>query len=178
MCLRARSSVAYTLAANLENLTLTGATAINGTGNTLNNVLRGNAAANILIGGVGADVLTGLGGADTFRYNALSDSRLAAFDRITDFAIGTDILDGLTAVSAANTKELGTVATLDQAGISKVLTAAVFGTNQAATFSFGSGTGIKTFLALNDAVAGFSSTSDGIIEITGYTGLLTNLSIV
>ncbi|MCP9832556.1 hypothetical protein KBZ14_08320 [Synechococcus sp. HJ21-Hayes] len=54
-----QSSVAYTLGANLENLTLVGAAAINATGNTLNNVLRGNAAANILIGGAGADVLTG-----------------------------------------------------------------------------------------------------------------------
>jgi serralysin len=173
-----QSSVAYTLAANLENLTLTGATAIYGTGNTLNNALTGNAADNVLIGAAGADVLTGFGGADTFRYTALSDSRLAGFDRITDFAIGADILDGPTAVSAANTKELGTVATLDQAGISTVLTTAVFGANQAATFSFGAGASARTFLALNDAVAGFSSTSDGIIEITGYTGLLTNLAIV
>jgi hypothetical protein len=37
--------VSYTLAANVENLTLTGAVAINATGNTLANVLTGNAAA-------------------------------------------------------------------------------------------------------------------------------------
>ena len=171
-----QSSITYTLGTNVENLTLTGTTAINGTGNTLNNTLTGNAAANILIGGAGADTLIGGGGADTFRF-ALADSRLASLDRITDFAIGTDILDGPTVVTAANTKELGTVATLNQAGISAVLTTAVFGANQAATFTFGTGATARTFLALNDATAGFSSTSDGLIEITGCTGLLTNLAI-
>jgi Ca2+-binding RTX toxin-like protein len=173
-----QSSITYALGANLENLTLTGAAAVNGTGNTLNNVLVGNSVANILSGGAGADLLTGLGGPDTFRYAVLSDSRLAAIDQITDFAIGTDILDGPTAVTAANTKELGAVATLDQAGISAVLSTVAFGSNQAATFTFGSGIGARTFLALNDATAGFSGTSDGLIEITGYTGLLTNLSII
>jgi len=36
----------YTLGDNIENLTLTGAAAINGTGNTLDNVLIGNSAVN------------------------------------------------------------------------------------------------------------------------------------
>ena len=39
---RIDSSVTFTLGANVENLTLTGTAAINGTGNTLNNVLTGN----------------------------------------------------------------------------------------------------------------------------------------
>ena len=43
------ASVGYTLGANVENLTLTGAGTIDGTGNTLNNVIRGNAPANNLI---------------------------------------------------------------------------------------------------------------------------------
>ena len=53
------ASVSYALAANIENLTLTGSAAINGTGNALNNAITGNAAANVLDGGAGADILSG-----------------------------------------------------------------------------------------------------------------------
>ncbi|SDY83443.1 calcium-binding protein [Nitrosomonas sp. Nm33] len=58
------SKVTYTLSANVENLTLTGTSAINGTGNGLANVLTGNSAANQLNGGTGNDTLNGGGGND------------------------------------------------------------------------------------------------------------------
>jgi Ca2+-binding RTX toxin-like protein len=60
------SSVTRTLGVNLENLTLTGAGAIDGTGNGLDNVLVGNGAANILNGGVGSDTMVGGMGDDTY----------------------------------------------------------------------------------------------------------------
>lgn len=62
-----QSSVTYSLETkdNVENLTLTGAVAINGVGNGLNNVLHGNAANNILSGLDGNDTLNGGGGIDT-----------------------------------------------------------------------------------------------------------------
>jgi Ca2+-binding RTX toxin-like protein len=60
-----QSAIAWTLAANVENLTLTGTGAVNGTGNTDANVLTGNSAANTLTGNAGADTLRGLGGADS-----------------------------------------------------------------------------------------------------------------
>ena len=72
-----QSSVTYTLGSNIENLTLTGTVAINGTGNTLNNVLTGNNAINILTGntgndtldgGLGNDILTGGNGSDTYLF--------------------------------------------------------------------------------------------------------------
>ncbi|ESQ90951.1 hypothetical protein ABAC460_07690 [Asticcacaulis sp. AC460] len=50
-----QSDITWSLAANVENLVLTGANAVNGTGNTLNNSLTGNSAANILSGGLGDD---------------------------------------------------------------------------------------------------------------------------
>ena len=172
------SSATYTLfTTNVENLILIGTSAINGTGNGLDNVIKGNDAANIITGGAGADTLAGQGGADIFRYTALSNSHLAGFDRIIDLEIGKDTIDGPRAVSAENTKELGAVKTLDQAGISEVLSTMFFGANQAATFTFGSGTSTRTFLALNDSTAGFSSASDCLIEITGYQGDLTKLAI-
>ena len=62
---RIEASVDYVLGSTLEYLTLTGAAAINGTGNARANVLTGNAAANILDAGSGNDTLNGGAGADT-----------------------------------------------------------------------------------------------------------------
>ena len=73
--------ISYSLTINVENLTLIGTTAINGTGNSLANVLIGNSAANILDGGTGNDTLKGGTGADTFLFGASS-----GVDTITDFS--------------------------------------------------------------------------------------------
>jgi len=84
------SSVNFTLGFGLENLTLTGAGNINGTGNSNNNVITGNSANNILNGGLGndtlngglgADILTGGLGADTFVFN----NQFQGIDIIKDF---------------------------------------------------------------------------------------------
>lgn len=84
------SSVSFILAANLENLTLIGTAAVNGTGNSLANILKGNAAANLLRGGGGHDTLQGGAGADRFQF----DSALGAtnVDHILDFVHGSDKL--------------------------------------------------------------------------------------
>ncbi len=50
-----QSSVTYTLSDNVENLTLTGTAAINGTGNALDNVITGNSGVNVLAGMSGND---------------------------------------------------------------------------------------------------------------------------
>ncbi|KII33607.1 beta strand repeat-containing protein, partial [Pseudomonas fluorescens] len=82
-----RSSLDWTLGANLENLVLTG-NAINGTGNALNNTLTGNAAANTLDGGAGADTMIGGDGVDTYYVDNVgdvvieTDASLTALDRV------------------------------------------------------------------------------------------------
>jgi len=61
-----RSSVSYTVSANVENLTLTGGLDINATGNGSNNTLTGNTGNNTLDGGVGADLMQGGTGNDVY----------------------------------------------------------------------------------------------------------------
>ena len=65
-----QASISFSLAdpvhaiGTIENLTLTGTAAINGTGNDLDNVLIGNSGANVLTGLAGNDTLNGGAGAD------------------------------------------------------------------------------------------------------------------
>ena len=66
--------ITHTLAANVENLTLTGTSAINGTGNTDANVLAGNSGVNTLTGNAGNDTLDGKAGADSLVGGAGNDT--------------------------------------------------------------------------------------------------------
>ncbi|MBP2636896.1 MAG: Hemolysin-type calcium binding domain protein, partial [Firmicutes bacterium] len=65
-----KASVSYTLSNNVENLTLTGVGNINGTGNSLDNIITGNAGNNILYGGGGSDTLIGGDGNDTYNVDS------------------------------------------------------------------------------------------------------------
>jgi Ca2+-binding RTX toxin-like protein len=173
------SSVTFSLAAlpNVENLTLTGTASINGTGNAANNIIIGNSGNNILsggdgsdrlTGGTGKDTLTGGLGADRFDYRNLGDSLLGNFDVITGFNAnaGNDLF--LISTARAGFSNAGAVASLNTSDITAKLTTTNFAANFAAQFTFGS----RTFVAINNATAGFSATTDSIIEVTGLTGTL------
>ena len=80
------STVSYSAAFGIENVTLQGPLSLNANGNGLNNVLTGNAAANAMNGLGGNDVLQGLGGADTLN-GANGNDQLAG-------GAGVDLLTG------------------------------------------------------------------------------------
>ena len=68
------ASITHALSASVDNLTLTGTAAIDGTGNGLGNVITGNGAANMLAGNAGNDTLVGGAGADRLNGGADEDT--------------------------------------------------------------------------------------------------------
>ncbi|MBB4063508.1 hypothetical protein [Gellertiella hungarica] len=82
------ASVSYTLGQNLENLTLAGAQAITGTGNTLDNIIAGNSANNTLTGLGGNDRLIGNGGTDTLAGGIGDDTYVIDANDILQEGIG------------------------------------------------------------------------------------------
>jgi serralysin len=87
------ASVTTTLPANVENLTLTGTTAINGTGNAGNNILQGNSANN---------TLTGLNGNDTYSFVANSALGIDTITETTTDGIDTITFNGTTVAVNVN----------------------------------------------------------------------------
>ncbi|MFG6417007.1 calcium-binding protein [Roseateles sp. DC23W] len=92
------SSATYTLGTNVENLTLTGAAALNATGNTANNNLTGNSGANRIDGGAGADTMIGGAGNDTYVVDNVGDviAEMAAggtdgVEASISYALGSEI---------------------------------------------------------------------------------------
>jgi Ca2+-binding RTX toxin-like protein len=75
----------YSLAANIENATLTNTVAYTVVGNELNNSLVGNSAANTLNGGVGDDTLNGMAGVDTMAGGVGNDTYV--IDSISDAVV-------------------------------------------------------------------------------------------
>jgi len=180
-----QSSLTRTLPNNVENLGLIGSNNINGTGNAGNNNITGNSGNNQINGGAGIDTLTGGLGADTFVFQ-FGQSTISTSDRITDFAINSDKIDLLTqtgnamsAPSSFSRAANSTVTTLQNL-VNQVFTDANgaitgnqgLGVNSAALVQVTTGAIAGTYLVINDSTAGFQSSNDLLINITGFTGTL------
>ena len=92
-----KSTATYSLWNHLDQLILLGKKAIDGTGNGLDNVLKGNSAANNLTGLAGLDRIDGGKGSDVMTGGADDDVFVFATgygrDAITDFETGVDKID-------------------------------------------------------------------------------------
>lgn len=189
-----RSSLSWTLGANLENLILNGTGNINGTGNDAANLLIGNAANNTLlgqggndriIGGPGIDRLTGGAGADVFEFaagDALIGPGINAFETITDFEAGIDIID-----LEGETLRTINVAWSQRRSLATDFSAAHFADQFYRTDSLLPGGACavildtaskpRTFLVIDGNNDGFDLL-DNVIEITGYSGSLSFITII
>jgi hypothetical protein len=139
------------------------------------------------------DTLIGNGGGDTFQIrekDALigGTADTPTLETIKNLNIGVDNLTGRFTVNpekgviSSKWQQMqilsSPLSTLTRATISNLLNQGTnFKAQGASTFTFGSGTTKRTFIALNDGTAGFQSSSDDIVEITGYSGDLRGLAI-
>ena len=156
-----QSKVTYMLAANVENLTLTGTTAINGTGNALDNVLIGNSANNTLIGGAGNDRIDGGTGNDTMVGGTGNDTYVVnvATDVVTENASeGTDTVESRVTLTLGNNIE----------NLTLTGTAAINGTGNTANNVLKGNSAVNslTGAAGNDTLDGGARTD----TLTGGTG--------
>jgi Ca2+-binding RTX toxin-like protein len=105
-----QTALTYNLAASgttatVENLTLTGAGNVNGTGNALDNVLTGNTGNNVLDGGTGADTMIGGNGNDTYVVDNVGDTVNEIGSTGTDIVISS-VDFTLNTAGAANVERL------------------------------------------------------------------------
>jgi Ca2+-binding RTX toxin-like protein len=187
-----QSSITFTLGTEVENLTLTGASAINGTGNTLANLITGNGAANLLTGGSGNDTLDGGGGNDTLDGGVGNDTLIGgAGDDVFIFDVATDV--GVEAAAGGtDTVQTGVSWTL-AAEFERLLltgTTGVSGTGNAAANSLTGNSGANNLSGLggndtilggggNDTLSGglgadqfvFNSTTSGIDVVSDFNEL-------
>jgi trimeric autotransporter adhesin len=188
------SAVTLTLGTNLENLTLTGTTALNGTGNTLNNVLLGNTGANVLAGAAGDDTYDGAAGNDTFTDTSTTSNDTyrwgigSGLDALTDSG-GTldhvDLFAGITKsqlkfVKSGNNLELSVTGQTDKLTINSWYTSSA---NQIEEFRLSDGSKVlaSEVQGLLSAMAAFTAqATDGfeggratIQPVRQYTDLLT-----
>ena len=138
-----QSGITYTIGANVENLSLTGTAAINGTGNALDNVLTGNGASNTLAGGAGNDTLDGGAGADTLVGGTGNDTYVvdSTSDVVTELAgEGIDLVQSSIAYTlGANVENLTLTGTANINGTGNTLDNTLIGNAGNNTLDGGAG---------------------------------------
>jgi Ca2+-binding RTX toxin-like protein len=160
-----QSSVTFTLSNYVENLTLTGKSAINGTGSAQDNIITGNTAANTLNGGLGNDTLDGGAGNDTLSGGDGSDVLIggAGNDSLTG-GDGTDYFVLNAALSTTTNRDTITDFTsgdhiqLENAVFKKL---SVTGTLNTANFANGVAVDANDYILYNSSTGVLSYDADG-----------------
>ncbi|MDZ7858763.1 LamG-like jellyroll fold domain-containing protein [Sphaerotilus sp.] len=183
-----QSALSYTASANVENVALTGAAAVNATGNALANALTGNGAANRLEGLDGNDTLDGGSGADTLVGGSGDDTYVVdnALDIVTEYdGEGTDTLQSsLTWTLGANLENLTLTGSAALSGFGNSLDNLLLGNSArnrleglAGNDTLDGGSGIDTLVGgSGDDTYLVESTGDRVIERSAADGTDTVLS--
>ena len=168
---------------NVENLTLSGVTAVDGIGTNFNNVLTGNSASNVLSGLDGSDTLVSKDGADILIGGKGTDTL-----DLTEAATGKDIVRFNAGDSVASLPDADRVIkfanasdSLDLAGIIKIATtsAATNGIDSGAIKSHKIDNGIIKFDDLDTYASTLTIGSTNISSAIDYLKAnITNQSIV
>ncbi len=143
-----RSSIGHTLAANVENLVLTGTGNINGVGNSRANELWGNTGNNVLNGLAGADKMYGGKGNDTYAVDNAGDLV------VEDSGNGTDtVLASIDHTLRANVENL-TLTGSAVRGTGNSANNVIGGTDSANTLDGAAGDDVLTGNGGNDTLIG------------------------
>ena len=148
-----RSSVSYTLSANVENIVLTGTAPISATGNALNNKLEGNAGANRLDGGLGADAMKGGAGDDTYVVDNSGDTVTESSNQGTD-----KVLASVNYTLGSNMEQLELTGSSDITGTGNTLANVLIGNAGANVLTGGTG---------NDTMSGGLGNDTYVVDVVG-----------
>jgi Ca2+-binding RTX toxin-like protein len=178
----AKSAVSYSLAPNVNTLTLTGSAGLVGTANGGNDSITGNSGADTLVGGSGIDTLVAGSGV----------TRLVGGSGNTTFVINnvSDVVQD-TYTTSTNTLRSSVTYTLPTNVNALVLTgtAALKGTANAGNDTLTSNTGVDTLVGgagndtfvvsnASDVVQDTSTTASNIVQATVNFSLPTNVNVL
>ncbi|MFN9175559.1 MAG: proprotein convertase P-domain-containing protein [Synechocystis sp.] len=150
-----QASVTFSLLnlANIENLTLTGTAAINGTGNAGNNILTGNNSNNILDGKTGADTLIGGLGNDSYLVENVGDKVIETSSLLTEIDSVQSIISY---TLGANVEKLTLLGNTAINGMGNTLNNTIIGNVNNNTLNGDSGNDILTGAGGQDILTGGS----------------------